>query len=136
MILIRIFLLKLFDKAVWGIQNFLTMEFYRKICNKCYWSNVYRHDHNPAKKTLLIIVSLLPVLFLSFFYSPTDPANSARTSAFFFFMSVISTITLKLGAVLETMSDKLINLPSFSISMSRISSKRGSLFVTNSSLRI
>jgi len=37
---------KYFRKTAWCFQHFLTMEFYRKICDKCYWSNIYDPKHS------------------------------------------------------------------------------------------
>lgn len=71
---------KLFMKINWCFQNFLTMEFYRKICNKCYWSNIYNSKHSILKQSLILFISFLSMMFFSFFYLPTDPANSNKSS--------------------------------------------------------
>lgn len=69
-------------KTIWCFQHFLTMEFYRKICNHCYWSNIYNSKNNFFKKTLILTISFIPLLFFSFFYLPTDPANSNKYSVY------------------------------------------------------
>ncbi|MBV6477609.1 MAG: hypothetical protein HGGPFJEG_00348 [Ignavibacteria bacterium] len=71
---------KYYQKVSWCLQNFLTMEFYRKICNNYYWSNIYNTKHNIIKQSLIIFVSFLSMMFFSFFYLPTDPANINKTS--------------------------------------------------------
>lgn len=74
------FLKRYLRKTSWCMQHFLTIEFYRKICNNCYWSNFYNSRHTFAKRALILFVSLISMLFLSFFYMPTDPANLNRQS--------------------------------------------------------
>ncbi|MCB0728941.1 MAG: hypothetical protein R2942_18120 [Ignavibacteria bacterium] len=71
---------RLLKKFIWCLQNFLTMEFYRKICNKCYWSNIYNSHHSYLKQSVILLISFISVLFFSFFYMPTDPANSNKVS--------------------------------------------------------
>jgi len=34
---------KYYRKTTWVLQNFLTMECYRKLCYKCYWKKVQPH---------------------------------------------------------------------------------------------
>lgn len=127
---------KFMTKISWGLQNFLTMEFYRKICYKCYWTNVYNKKHSFLKNSVFILISVLPALFMSFFYLPTDPANSAKASYALRSLKLLSFIRLKFGAIIDSISDKIINLPSFNFILSRISSTRGDLFMTYSVLRI
>jgi len=71
---------KYFLKLTWCLQNFLTMEFYRKICNNYYWSNFYDSRHSFFKQTVILIVSFVSMMFFSFFYLPTDPANLKKAS--------------------------------------------------------
>lgn len=127
---------KFMTKISWGFQNFLTMEFYRKICYKCYWNNVYNKKHSVLKNSVFILISVLPALFMSFFYLPTDPANSSRASSELRSLKLLSFIRLKFGVIIDSISDKIINLPSFYINLSRISSSRDDLFKTYSVLRI
>jgi hypothetical protein len=127
---------KFIAKISWGFQNFLTMEFYRKICYQCYWNNIYDRNHSVLRNTVLLIISVLPALFMSFFYLPTDPANSANASSTLRSLKFLSYIRLKFGAIFDSISDKIINLPSFFINLSRISSIKGDLFTSFSSLRI
>lgn len=86
---------RLLKKLIWCLQNFLTMEFYRKICNNCYWSNLYSTHHSKLKKSLILFISFVSVLFFSFFYMPTDPANSNKTSYFLRLRNYI--LTFKAG---------------------------------------
>ncbi|MBK9226569.1 MAG: hypothetical protein IPL67_05835 [Ignavibacteria bacterium] len=127
---------KFMTKISWGLQNVLTMECCRKICYKCYWNNVYNKKHSVLKNSVLILISVLPALFMSFFYLPTDPANSAKASSALRSLKLLSYIRLKFGAIIDSISDKIINLPSFYINLSRISSSKGDLFKTYSVLRI
>ncbi|MBK9334570.1 MAG: hypothetical protein IPM96_19740 [Ignavibacteria bacterium] len=66
------------------------MEFYRKICNNCYWSSVYSGKKNILKQSLLLLVSIIPLLFFALSYSPADPANLNRSS---FYTKLISLFT-------------------------------------------
>ncbi len=136
LIFLKIFCAKLLPKISWCLQNFLTMEFYRKICRKCYWNNIYEKEHSVLKNTLLILVSILPLMFLSFFYQPTDPANSNKTSSALRSIKLFLLLRLKFGAMLDSFSDKVLSLPSFfsGLGDTRLSGK--DLFVTYSVLRI
>lgn len=86
---------KLLKKFIWCLQNFLTMEFYRKICNKCYWSNIYNSHHSYIKRSIILLISFISVLFFSFFYMPTDPANSNKVSYYLRIKNYL--LTLKVG---------------------------------------
>ena len=134
--LLKFCFIKFIEKLSWGFQNFLTREFYRKICYKCYWNNVYDKNHSVLKNTILLIISVLPIMFMSFFYLPTDPANSSRASSTLKSLSILSIIRLKFGAVFDSISKKIINLPSFFIDMSRSVANKGDLFTSYSVLRI
>ena len=134
--LLKFCFIKFFEKLSWGFQNFLTMEFYRKICYKCYWNNVYDKNHSVLKNSILLLISVLPAMFMSFFYLPTDPANSSKASSTLSTLSILSFIRLKFGAVFDSISKKIINLPSFFIDMSKSVANQGDLFTSYSVLRI
>lgn len=87
---------KMIAKIAWCLQNFLTMEFYRKICNKCYWSNINNPHHSFFKQSLIIFVSFISMLFFSFFYLPTDPANLSKPS----YMIRLRNLLIDLGNIL------------------------------------
>lgn len=108
---------KFLRKASWCFQNFLTMEFYRKICNKCYWSNVYRSESSIVKQSLIISISFLSLLFMSFFYIPTDPTNSNKTSYFILAKNFKLTFKISLGNILNYISNQLILLSSSIINL-------------------
>lgn len=132
----KIFLYKSIDKISWCFQNFLTMEFYRKICNKCYWSNIYNKKHSLIKQTLLLIVSVIPVLFLSFFYMPTDPANLNKSSFLLRLRNYISTISINLNNILQSISNKVIQLSSSFIDLVQIKYVHRDILEINSTLLI
>ncbi len=123
-------------KIAWCLQNFLTMEFYRKICNKCYWNNVYSKEHSVWKNTLLVIISILPVLFLSFFYLPTDPANSSRSSSALSSVRDFLTARLGLCGLADPLLNKLLSFTSFEIDPRRLVSSQDEILGSLSVLRI
>lgn len=103
--ILRIFLFKgFFRKASWCFQNFLTMEFYRKICNKCYWSNVYNSKHSKAKQSLILAISFISVLFFSFFYLPTDPANTNKSSYYLRLKIFVANFKTSVQGILDGVS--------------------------------
>ncbi|MBK9333514.1 MAG: hypothetical protein IPM96_14210 [Ignavibacteria bacterium] len=127
--------LSVISKFVWCLQNFLTMEFYRKICNNCYWSSVYSRKHNIFKQSLLLLVSIIP-LFFSFFYSPADPANLNRSS---FYTKLISLFTgLKISAkhLINIISNKIILLSDSLVNTERIKFKSPDIITLDSSYLI
>ncbi|HRE41085.1 MAG TPA: hypothetical protein PLG90_07110 [Ignavibacteria bacterium] len=62
-------------------HNFLIMNTYRKLFYKCYWNNDLINKSSKFKKFSLIWFSVVISIFLSFFYAPSDPANSKSSSA-------------------------------------------------------
>lgn len=134
--LIKIFFYKLFDKTSWCMQNFLTMEFYRKICNKCYWSNIYNKKHSILKQLFLLLVSFISVLFFSFFYMPTDPANLNKSSFLLRVRNYISAFSINLNNILQSISNKVIQLTSSFIDLVQIKFVHRDLLEINSTLRI
>ena len=107
----------LFRKTMWCFENFLTMRFYRKICNNCYWSNIYMRKHSFLKQSLILLVSLFSLLFLSFFYLPTDPANLNRSSYLFRITNFISDFKHNLNNIFNNISNRIIRLSSSVISL-------------------
>lgn len=103
-----LFVNRFIEKTTWCFQNFLTMEFYRKICNKCYWSNIYDSKHSKLKQSLILIISFISVLFFSFFYLPTDPANSDKASYYFRLKNFVSGFKIRLQNLLKNISNQLI----------------------------
>ena len=134
--LLKIFLYKSIDKISWCFQNFLTMEFYRKICNKCYWSNIYNTKHSIIKQSLILFVSFIPVLFLSFFYMPTDPANLNKSSFLLRIRNYISEFSINLNSILQSISNKIIQLSSSFIDLIQINFVHRDILEINSTLRI
>lgn len=127
---------KSIDKISWCFQNFLTMEFYRKICNKCYWSNIYNTKHSIIKQSLILFVSFIPVLFLSFFYMPTDPANLNKSSFLLRIRNYISEFSINLNSILQSISNKIIQLSSSFIDLIQINFVHRDILEINSTLRI
>lgn len=108
---------KIFGKASWCLQHFLTMEFYRKICNNCYWSNLYNPRNSLLKQTLLISISFISLLFMSFFYLPTDPANSNKTSYYVKIINFILSFKISIGYILNSISNQAIRFSSSIINL-------------------
>ncbi len=69
------------SKVIWVLNNFLTMEFYRKICNNLYWKRLTPHTASYNTRFWMIIFTALSMIWLAFYYNPTDPAN-ANSSGF------------------------------------------------------
>ena len=63
-------------KVIWVLNNFLTMEFYRKICNRLYWKKLTPHTASYNTRFWMIIFTALSAIWLAFYYNPNDPANS------------------------------------------------------------
>ena len=118
------------------MQNFLTMEFYRKICNKCYWSNIYNKKHSIVKQLFLLLVSFISVLFFSFFYMPTDPANLNKSSFLLRVRNYISAFSINLNNILQSISNKVIQLTSSFIDLVQIKFVQRDILEVNSTLRI
>lgn len=112
------------------------MEFYRKICNKCYWSNIYNKKHSLVKQSLILLISVIPVLFLSFFYMPTDPANLNKSSFLLKLRIYISTFSINLKRTLQSISNKIIQLSSSFIDLVQIRFVHRDILEINSTLLI
>ncbi|MGH2575834.1 MAG: hypothetical protein ACRDFC_09070 [Ignavibacteria bacterium] len=78
---------KLFSKFIWVINNFLTMECYRKLCNKLYWKKLQPGTIPYTTRCWLIFLSVISVIWLAFFFNPVDPANSNSPSRFISLLS-------------------------------------------------
>lgn len=99
-------------KISWCLQHFLTMEFYRKICNKCYWSNYYNESCSVFSRCLILFISFVSMLFFSFFYLPTDPANSVKSSVLLRVKDFIKDFRLNLEIVLNLITNTIISFTS------------------------
>lgn len=69
------------SKVIWVLNNFLTMEFYRKLCNNLYWKRLTPHTAGYNTRFWMIIFTAMSMIWLAFYYNPTDPAN-ANSSGF------------------------------------------------------
>lgn len=98
---------RLLKKFIWCLQNFLTMEFYRKICNNCYWSNLYNTHHSYLKRSVILAISFISVLFFSFFYMPTDPANSNKVS---FYLRIKSYFLILISGIIKFINSVYFNI--------------------------
>ncbi|MCC6865351.1 MAG: hypothetical protein IT280_04245 [Ignavibacteria bacterium] len=58
------------------MNNFLTMEFYRKLCNNLYWKKLAPHTASYNTRFWMIIFTAISMIWLAFYYNPADPANS------------------------------------------------------------
>ena len=98
---------KYFRKTTWVLQNFLTMECYRKLCYKCYWKKVQPHTLSYKRRTFLIIFSIMFAIFTSFFYSPNDPANSRSSAYLVRLVKIISIIKIQIINLLRSFIDSI-----------------------------
>jgi len=67
---------KFISKLIWVLNNFLTMECYRKLCNKFYWKKLDPNTISYRTRFWMILISVLTATFLAFFYDPSDPTHS------------------------------------------------------------
>jgi tryptophan-rich sensory protein len=135
--LFKILLLKkFFRKTSWCLQHFLTMEFYRKICNNCYWSNFCKTRQSPVNQILIVLVSFASILFMSFFYLPTDPANSNKFSFYLRWISFLSSLKINIRSLLNKISNKIIFLSSSVIDITINRFIQAETVTLNSSFRI
>ncbi len=125
-----------FKKTSWCFQNFLTMEFYRKICNNWYWSNIYNSRHSILKQSLILLVSFVSVLFFSFFYMPTDPANTNKFSYSLRMVNFISNTRINLRNIFNSISNKIIRLSTSIINITKVTANSPDILNLNSSLLI
>ena len=112
------------------------MEFYRKICNKCYWSSVYSSRQSFVKKILILTVSVVSLMFLSFFYMPTDPANSDNSSYYIRIKNFYTGIILSFKNNLINISNQIIVFSSSIINLQKINLLRCEVYKLNSALLI
>jgi hypothetical protein len=68
------------SNLVWVLNNFLTMECYRKLCNKLYWDRSKPGSASSVTRFWLILLSAISIIWFAFFYDPTDPTNSNSPS--------------------------------------------------------
>lgn len=76
-------------KVIWVLSNFLTMEFYRKICNNLYWKRLTPHTASYNTRFWMIIFTALSMIWLAFYYNPTDPANTKSSGFIILLFSLI-----------------------------------------------
>ena len=98
---------KYFRKTIWVLQNFLTMECYRKLCYKCYWKKVQPHTLSYKRRTLIILFSIMFATCTSFFYSPNDPTNSRSSAYLVRLVKIISTVKIQLINLLRSFIDSI-----------------------------
>jgi len=123
-------------KISWCMQNFLTMEFYRKICNKCYWSNVYNSRHSVLTKLFILLISFSALMFFSFFYLPTDPANSHSASYLVRAVSFLLKFRLTVENTFNCISNSVIRLAFAFINLLQINLRSYDLLKLKTSLLI
>src|SRR6187397_2269242 len=131
-----IFYKRFFRKTVWCLQNFLTMEFYRKICNKCYWSNIYNSKHSFVKQSLILFISFVSVLFFSFFYLPTDPANSYKSSYSMILRNFVTNFRIHLQNAISNLSNKILQHSSSFIDSQQAKFTARDILISKSSLLV
>jgi hypothetical protein len=90
------FLSKYFRKVMWVLNNFLTMECYRKLCNRLYWKKLKPGTLPYTTRFWLILLSAFSVIWLAFFFDPMDPNCSKSPSRLVQLVSKIFQRTEKL----------------------------------------
>jgi hypothetical protein len=76
-------------KTIWVLNNFLTMECYRKLCNRLYWKKFEPGTLPYTTRCWLIILSVLSAIWLAFFFDPMDPTNSNSPSRIVILLSKV-----------------------------------------------
>jgi len=71
---------KYLHKTMWVLNNFLTMECYRKLCNRLYWKKLEPGTLPHTTRCWLILLSAFSMIWLAFFFDPMDPTNSKSPS--------------------------------------------------------
>jgi hypothetical protein len=77
----RLFKRKFWDKILWASNNFLTMQFYRKLCNRLYWKKLQPGTLPYTTRCWLIFITVISVIWLAFFFDPMDPDYSKSPSS-------------------------------------------------------
>lgn len=78
---IKLFLSKrVIANMIWVMNNFLTMECYRKLCNELYWKKLKPGSASYKTRFWLILFGALSAVWLAFFFDPTDPTSSLSFS--------------------------------------------------------
>ena len=80
--------LELLDKVIWVLNNFLTMEFYRKLCNSFYWKKLTPNTISYRTRFWMIVLSAITALLLAFYYDPSDPTCSLQSGYLVLFASI------------------------------------------------
>ena len=83
--------LGLFAKIIWVLNNFLTMEFYRKLCNNFYWKKLTPNTISYRTRFWMIVLSAITALLLAFYYDPSDPTCSFRAGYIVLIASIVLT---------------------------------------------
>ncbi len=71
---------KYVSKTIWVLNHFLTMECYRKLCNRLYWKKFEPGTLPYTTRCWLIVLSAFSMIWLAFFFDPMDPTNSKSPS--------------------------------------------------------
>jgi len=104
------------SKLIWVLNNFLTMQCYRKLCNRFYWNKLAPNTLSYRTRFWMILFSVITALLLAFYYDPSDPAYSLKAGCIIFMAAF--TIRQKLVSLLINHSKNIfhtINSISFSI---------------------
>jgi hypothetical protein len=86
---------KFISNFIWMLNNFLTMEFYRKICNNLYWKKLTPHTASYNTRFWMIVLTAMSAIWLAFYYNPNDPTNSNSSG----FIIVLFALVFKKSAV-------------------------------------
>lgn len=65
---------------IWASNHFLTMKFYRKLCNRLYWKKLEPGSIPYTTRCWLIFISAVSVIWIAFFFDPMDPNYSKSPS--------------------------------------------------------
>lgn len=92
-----IYIGKYFRKTLWVLSNFLTMECYRKLCNRLYWKKFEPGTLPYTTRCWLIVLSAFSIIWLAFFFDPMDPTNSRSPSRL---IQLVSRVFYKIERIL------------------------------------
>jgi hypothetical protein len=77
---IKLFLRKKFvSKLIWVMNNFLTMECYRELCNRFYWKKLNPNTVSYRTRFWMIMLSVFSAMLLAFYYDPSDPTYTFKS---------------------------------------------------------
>jgi len=91
-------------KTTWVLNHFLTMQCYRKLCNRLYWKRFKPGTLPYTTRCWIIIISAISLIWFAFFFDPMDPTNSKSPSRL---IQLISKVFRMIGFALNYLIGKI-----------------------------